>query len=130
MAYRLVVIDEILPDGMELTAEKLRLIWASRVRCRRLEGFMSPAGGFAYQEQERVFIRPYCEMRNYDGKGPGELVLEAVKPWRYCLAKYVKYRVRRPLINDCIMVSPSFDSAVRLFLETIRDFHGFKVAGV
>lgn len=127
MAYRLVVIDEILPESMELTAKKLRLIWASRVRCRRLEGFMSPDSGFGYQAQEKVFIRPYCEMRNYDGKGPGELVLEAVKPWRYCLAKYIKYRVRRPLVDDCIMSSSSFATAARVFLDMIGDF-GFNVA--
>ena len=121
--YRIVVVDEILPKNTKLTVEKLRLIWASRVRCRRLCGYMFPACDHPITTaNERLSVRTYCEVRNYGGTGPGELVLEAVKPFRGRSARYVKYRVRRPLVDDCIVSSSSFNVAARVFLDMIGDF--------
>jgi len=125
--YRIVVVDEILPKSTKLTVEKLRLIWASRVRCRRLCGYEFPAGDHPITTaNERLSVRTYCEVRNYGGTGPGELVLEAIKPFRGRSARYVKYRVRRPLVDDCIVSSVSFANAARVFLDAIRDFQGIE----
>lgn len=124
--YRIVIVDEILPKSTKLTVEKLRLIWASRVRCRRLCGYMFPACDHSITENERLSVRTYCEIRNYGGKGPGELVLEAIKPFRDRSARYVKYRVRRPLVNDFIVSSASFANAARVFLDVIGDFQGIE----
>ena len=60
--YRIVVVDEILPKNTKLTVEKLRLIWASRVRCRRLCGYMFPACDHPITTaNERLSVRTYCE---------------------------------------------------------------------
>ena len=121
--YRIVIVDEILPKNTKLTAEKIRLIWASRVRCRRLCGYMSPACDHPITTaNEKLSVRTYCEVRNYGGKGPGELVLEAIKPFRDRSARYVKYRVRRPLVDDCLVSSVFFADAARVFLDAIGDF--------
>jgi hypothetical protein len=83
---------------------------------------MFPACDHSITENERLSVRTYCEVRNYGGKGPGELVLESIKPFRGRSARYVKYRVRRPLVNDFIVSSASFVNAARVFLDVIMDF--------
>ena len=124
--YRLVVIDEILPKSARLTADKLRLIWASRVRCRRLCGYMSPSGDHPMTTAGgRLSVRTYCEVRNYGGKGPGELVFESVRHLRH--GSKAVYRVRRPLTDECLAMCPDFGLAVRIFLEAINGC-GFNVA--